>query len=650
MNIRSGRDPVRRRRVRKGTHCCRECRRRKVRCTFAGPDEESCISCVRRGAPCVSQWDSDTADLLLTPGLTPVSDIAGSLTEPAAHAKITHALRRAFPSRHDIETLRAKITTVPISCYQSTLKSNSPTWSGSAQEQPVPIPNLLHPESHPVLLAKQMLLFATALQYFSPAAVIPGLQQHHHTIMEGLAESAITLVTTNDSLLSTLEGLENIILEGVYHVDGGNIRRAWLAMRRAVTAAQMLGLHQPDHHRFKQLGTRTDLEPGMMWVCIVYMERMLSLLLGLPTSTAGTNLPVSKAASTSAEDCSLSLLATNLTARILERNQIRSSQQAQETTQEIDQKLIEMSEQLPSTFWQPLAFAGLKVDSLDAYRETRRALDHMAYYTLVNQLHLPYMLCQSHSSDIVYSRVACANASREILTREITIRTFNPITASCRMGDFMALIAGMTLMLAHLASDGQHEMDRLLAHQRLSDRATVEQALQCMRSMSELHADVLAAECAALLKDLLRIEALAAQKHRSGARRSQGTTTQQTDDSISLVVQVPYLGVITIGPAGVTSVPYAERNQAPRSYAGVTLGGIGSIHLRSGASSDQSPDNPGADSPPRETAAPTLPLLPPAFGQGSIIPDVAATIDDWVFQGFDTAFFDVLIRGVGEAE
>lgn len=49
---------VKRRKVRKGTHSCHECRRRKVKCIYATPDNIVCIVCERRGTKCVSQCDS----------------------------------------------------------------------------------------------------------------------------------------------------------------------------------------------------------------------------------------------------------------------------------------------------------------------------------------------------------------------------------------------------------------------------------------------------------------------------------------------------------------------------------------------------------------------------------------------------------------
>jgi hypothetical protein len=44
-----------RRKIRKGTHSCWECRQRKMKCTFSSPTDGTCIRCHRRGIKCVSQ-------------------------------------------------------------------------------------------------------------------------------------------------------------------------------------------------------------------------------------------------------------------------------------------------------------------------------------------------------------------------------------------------------------------------------------------------------------------------------------------------------------------------------------------------------------------------------------------------------------------
>jgi len=46
---------AKRRKVRKGTRSCWECKRRKIRCIFASFEDVTCIGCQRRRAPCVSQ-------------------------------------------------------------------------------------------------------------------------------------------------------------------------------------------------------------------------------------------------------------------------------------------------------------------------------------------------------------------------------------------------------------------------------------------------------------------------------------------------------------------------------------------------------------------------------------------------------------------
>jgi hypothetical protein len=46
---------AKRRKVRKGTRSCWECRRRKMRCIFGSPTDVICTSCQRRGAKCVGQ-------------------------------------------------------------------------------------------------------------------------------------------------------------------------------------------------------------------------------------------------------------------------------------------------------------------------------------------------------------------------------------------------------------------------------------------------------------------------------------------------------------------------------------------------------------------------------------------------------------------
>lgn len=46
---------TKRRKLRKGTTSCWDCKKRKVKCTFDSTSETVCIACRRRGAPCMGQ-------------------------------------------------------------------------------------------------------------------------------------------------------------------------------------------------------------------------------------------------------------------------------------------------------------------------------------------------------------------------------------------------------------------------------------------------------------------------------------------------------------------------------------------------------------------------------------------------------------------
>ena len=51
---------TKRRKVRKGTRNCWECKRRKVRCIFSTPTDPICNSCKRRGTACIGQEHPDS--------------------------------------------------------------------------------------------------------------------------------------------------------------------------------------------------------------------------------------------------------------------------------------------------------------------------------------------------------------------------------------------------------------------------------------------------------------------------------------------------------------------------------------------------------------------------------------------------------------
>ena len=417
-----------------------------------------------------------------------------------------------------------------------------------------------------------------------------------------------------------------------------------MTIRRAVMVAQLLGLHTPNHYRFKRINSSSELDPKTMWSCVLSVDRVLSLLLGLPSSTPATEQVLHVPCKTVMEGAEFRNQCTIIAAQILDRNSTtREYEQFLFVTRTIDKQLISLTEEVSCTFWKPVSFAGLDVYSVEAFHEVQRAWDHMCYYTLVIQLHLPHILCPKHDAQSMYSRVACVNASRELLNRQITVRSFKSSTASCRLGDFMALIAGMTLILAHTVSHYQAsetDVGNLLAHQRVGDRAIIESGLETLKSMSELNENILEARCAVLLRDLLAVEADAAQSQ-------SGKPSEHAQEQRTVTIKVPYVGTIYIGRDGLIAVPAAHAAMKEDEPEDVRVGGLGVVNIGTGKGCDLGAGTYHGDTSACLSSQKLTQQAIPISGfdlDNSLYPDVSAPMDDWVLQGADTAFFDSLLR------
>jgi hypothetical protein len=209
-----------------------------------------------------------------------------------------------------------------------------------------------------------------------------------------------------------------------------------------------------------------------------------------------------------------------------------------------------------------------------------RVRDQVTHFTLLNQLHLPYLLCPNTVKK-ENSRNSCVYASREILTRFITFRTFNGIATCCRLADFFALVAGMALIIAHLESHSHKETDNLLTHQRLGDRATVEQALETMDMNPKLNEGMLVTKCARVLRLLLHIEADAARRQSHSMDKAQGAESNDDDEGNALFITHPFFGTIRVAHDGIKFVDELMASSQPTQDLGadITIGGIGSVHV-----------------------------------------------------------------------
>lgn len=378
--------------------------------------------------------------------------------------------------------------------------------SGLILSSPQTLLQLPPPDSHPVLIAQKLLILGTYLQGLPSSSVelLQNLSTERREIMTRIIDKTHNLVTSNDELIASIEGVECVMLETLYQSYSGRLRLSWLASRRAVTIAQMLGLHR-NVQPISLLGA--TCKPDHVWFRLVQLDRYLSMMLGLPQMSLDDDF----ARRESLESCDASERMHRLNCVAAGRLLRRSPADFFDPnmTREIDKLLDDASSSLPAQWWVTPTLSSCE-EQTDTVRETLRFHGHFMHYHLLLHLHLPYLLRPDLDPGSEYNRMTAITASREILTRFLSFRTSHSGGCYCRGVDLLAFVASTALGLAHIRDRRRCGNDEtgfhFLSHQRLSDRGLLEHTLKSVQKMERLSGDDIAITVASLLQHLLAIE------------------------------------------------------------------------------------------------------------------------------------------------
>ncbi|KAI1765053.1 hypothetical protein GGR53DRAFT_285774 [Hypoxylon sp. FL1150] len=601
--IPEGPSAPKRRKVRKGTQSCWECKRRKIRCTFAAPTDAVCDGCKSRQRKCIGQDYQDDDDAALAsrktdrlsrveslveqlvsrsntykpdtdtlhrdhpvPGETvpavPIPDIESQITDNVED--LIRALLAAWPSQHDLDLILSICVGVSVLFHGVICQSYSKFFSGQIAS-PRCILQSPTQGTHPVLIARKLLLLASLVQGIPPCSVdeLAGLDLDYRVIMSRAFNTATRLVSGNDELLNSLEGIECVMIESMYLNNAGSLRRAWYVNRKAMALAQIMGLHMGANSSRVVLEKETldRINPNYMWFRLVLSDRYLSLMLGLPQGSLECVFANLDALDSCLAVERLERMVSVASSLILQRNSAERTDLA--ATHEIDKMLRDAAAVMPPQWW--LMTSDLtSTDGSDAkaLEETVRLTNQFAYHHLLVQLHLPYMMLDSSTEPSYdYSKMTAASASRTIVSQYVYFRTSFLAAAYCRGIDFIAFIASTTLCLAHIEARRQHKADtgkgvtvfQSLQHQRLGDRGLLERTLEAMDTMAQTHQDVVARKISSILRPLLAIENNSFHGGRYHIFASSETNKQDseylgdiTEAFHALHIQIPYFGTIQI--------------------------------------------------------------------------------------------------------
>lgn len=302
--------------------------------------------------------------------------------------------------------------------------------------------------SHPSFIARALLLITTSIQQL-PADFdyselsLPFPPQE---LMEKQLSQTSALVTSDDELVGTLEGLECLELQGVCWSNAGKPRRAWLCFRRALDVAQLMGLHRcrlPG----KDLDTAMLTRLRHVWWTMFEADRFVAVILGLPYGipTQHCDFADVEDEAISREEVfkrKLSIIAGD----IIDRDQA-TKQPSFIATQEIDEKLEHLARSMPDSWWETPS-APRPTDPRALARQYSSLMAQFWHYQMESLLHLPFMLRSATDHRFEYNKSICLKASREMIRRYVCLRE-QATTASfvCKIIDFQAFTSVVILIL-----------------------------------------------------------------------------------------------------------------------------------------------------------------------------------------------------------
>ncbi len=257
-----------------------------------------------------------------------------------------------------------------------------------------------------------------------------------------------------------------------------------------------------------------------MWSRLVITDRYLSLMLGLPQGSLEDPWVDPAALQDRTALDRLEHLEAVAGGLIIQRN--RANLHNLDATRTVDKLLHEAASLMPAQWWLPPEPGSIAGNSIEAFKDTIRLMNQFAYYHLLAQLHLPYMLLVSDDRRYDYHKITAVNASREILLRFVSFFAGNSYSTYCRGVDFLAFIASITLCLAHIEACRERQatagdgigLFQFLVHQRLKDIGMMECILETMEYKARTGDDSISQTIASNLRRLLIIETAVA----SGSR------------------------------------------------------------------------------------------------------------------------------------
>ncbi|KAI5367334.1 Putative zn(2)-C6 fungal-type DNA-binding domain-containing protein [Septoria linicola] len=481
--------------LRKGTKSCVECRRRRCKCNYTiGDGDAPCDECIDRDTECVSQesvFDPSRASIPTrqrverlestvrhlakdvaklkgdTPGHVPpgrTPDYAfentkrgsagdGSDTDEEQSDSSYHGtalslreqkndpdrywrgrLLSFVPSRDDVLLVTASAT----DCGRVTLVRRQQELG----ETSVP----------PGRVATWLIRFAVTFLHLPSifdTTKLESIQRPESFVLAVVAE--VSEYLSVDESIGTFEGIEAAAMLAQIQKFVGRPKKGWLTLRRAVPFAVLLGIPTA-RNALQQLHNGQAIEnvqlgglqaKARLWDTLCATDRLLCVPLGVASTTAGTGMAHIDPASPNAPLQQLAYIASGIADHIVKRNQIHDESLAYEQTGIIIQALRDLRADWPPR-WSSLDHGGM-VDPTTA----PIVLFQSGHDFLVIAAEIPYMT--KARFDARYSEHArrALRACRDVLRRYFALRTRLAVGAFLSRTLELHALTGCLILMLH---------------------------------------------------------------------------------------------------------------------------------------------------------------------------------------------------------
>lgn len=296
---------------------------------------------------------------------------------------------------------------------------------------------------------------------------------------------------------------------------------------------------------------------------------------------------------------------------IIDRNQAEPTH-AFSTTQNIDEKLDNLAKQMPSSWWELPEYCAFERNETAADLFDR-VLVQIWHYELESLVHLPYMLRAAADRRYEYSRISCLSASRKLIQRWLFLREQSRGTLICKIIDFQAFKAAITLLLGNLQAP-QTVKDPMQIRQEEEDRKLVNTVRKLFEELQAVESDLVLAQSTEVLKTL---QCVNLKDHGKGG---------------NIRLTIPHFGTLSVGKSRCNPAAQGAR-PAP------------SLQQNANANANFQVDPTLQNWQNNVPMLPPYPTPPPVLTfTSSQFPPLTADMAEWPFNEDDTLLFDSLLN------